>query len=251
MLREYHNTLQNQLYTLSKLKTKNFNTFIKSAIILYDDIQVNPRPNSNLCHSCGKRVNKRSLCCNKSNMDIHKKCNNMRIFESGLCNKCKTFVVNRDFSTFSEDLPFHQVLNKETDHSMTSSNIKLAKQTFPENDPKWKVFKSKGLHFGHLSINSILPKIEQLRSLLVNSNISVLGITESKLDDTINSKEVEIDGYNLIQSNRNRKGGVIACYIKMNISFNSHGSLHENFKNILIDIFLAESKPINYAEYHL
>ena len=101
-------------------------------------------------------------------MKRHKKCNNMRIFESGLCNKCKTFIVNRDFSTLSENLPFHQVMNKETDHSITYSTIKILKQTFPENDPAWKVFKNKGLHFGHLNINSILPKIEQLRSLLIS-----------------------------------------------------------------------------------
>ena len=73
-----------------------------------------------------------------------------------------------DFSTLSENLPFHQVINKETDHSITSSNIKIPKQTFPETDPEWKVFRNKGLHFRHLNINSILPKIEQLRSLLIN-----------------------------------------------------------------------------------
>ena len=61
----------------------------------------------------------------------------MRIFESGLCNnKCKTFIVNEDFSTLSENLPFHQVMSKETDYSITSSNIKIPKQVFPENDPE-------------------------------------------------------------------------------------------------------------------
>ena len=75
-------------------------------------------------------------------------------------------------------------------------------------------------------------------------HLSVLGITLTKLDDTVNNEEVEIDGYNLIQSDRNRKGGEIACYIKTSISFNYHGSLSENFKNILIDILLPKSKPI-------
>ena len=56
----------------------------------------------------------------------------MRIFENGLCNKCKTFIiVNRDFSTLSENLPFYHVINKEADHSLTS-NIKTPQQTFPE-----------------------------------------------------------------------------------------------------------------------
>ena len=80
------------------------------------------------------------------------------------------------------------------------------------------MFKNKGLHFGNLNINSNLPKIEQVRSSLINSNISVFGIPETKLDNTVNNEKVEIDGYNLIQSYRNRKGGGIACYIKISIS---------------------------------
>ena len=188
--------------------------------MLSGDIQVNPEPNSNLCDSCGKRVNERCLFWIKCIVKIHKKCNSMRIFESGLWNKCKTFIANRDFSTLTKNPPFHQEMNKETDHSITYSNIKIPKQAFPENDPAWKVLKNKGLHFGHLNINNIFPKIEQVRSLLINSNISVLGITERKLDNTVNNEEVEIDDYNLIRSDKNRKGAGIACYIKASISIN-------------------------------
>ena len=181
--------------------------------MLSADSKVNPGLNSNVYDSCGKRVNKRCLCCIKCNVKICKKCNNMSTFESGLCNKCKTFIVNRDFSASSGNLPFYQVMNKEIDQSITSSNIKIPEQKFPENDSAWKVFQNKGLHFGHLRINSILPKVEQLRSLLIHSNISVL-------DNTVNNEEVEIDGYNLIRSDKNRKRGGIACYKKSRISFN-------------------------------
>ena len=73
MLRESYNTLQHQLYTFSKRNTKHFNTFIRLAILLSGDIQVNSEPNSNLCDSCCKKVNKRYLCCIKSNVKIHKK----------------------------------------------------------------------------------------------------------------------------------------------------------------------------------
>ena len=66
------------------------------------------------------------------------------------------------------------------------------------------MFQNKGLHFGHVNINSILSKIEQLISLLTNSNISVLRITETQLDNTANNAEVKIDGYNLIRSDKNK-----------------------------------------------
>ena len=54
-----NNTLQHQLYAFSNLKTKNSNFFIKFPILLSDDIQVTPVPNSNLWNSCGIEVNKR------------------------------------------------------------------------------------------------------------------------------------------------------------------------------------------------
>ena len=71
----------------------------------------------------------------------------------------KRLLLSIETSTLSKNLPFHQVINEETDHSITSNN-KTPEQTFPENDPEWKVFKNEGLHFGHLNNYSILPKIE-------------------------------------------------------------------------------------------
>ena len=81
---------------------------------------------------------------------------------------------------------------------------KFPPKIFSENNSAWKVFQNKGLHFGHVNINSILSKIEQLISLLTNSNISVLWITETQLDNTANNAEVKIDGYNLIRSDKNK-----------------------------------------------
>ena len=94
--------------------------------------------------------------------------------------------------TFPQNLPFYRVINKETDHSITSSNIKTPEQTFPENDSEWKVFKNQCLHFEHLNINNILPKIAHLRSLLINANFSVLGMTETKLHNTAKNEKVEL-----------------------------------------------------------
>ena len=94
-------------------------------------------------------------------------------------------------------LSLHQEVNT-TDHSITSSNFKILKQTFSENAAAWKVFESKVLHIGHLNINSILPRIKQLRSLLVNTKFYALRITKTKFDSTVNNEEVKINGCNLI-----------------------------------------------------
>ena len=76
----------------------------------------------------------------------------MRIFENGLCSKCKMFlIVNRDVSTLSENLPFNQVINKEADHSLTSSNIKTPQQTFPEMTQNGKCSKTRVFTLGILT----------------------------------------------------------------------------------------------------
>ena len=56
------------------------------------------------------------------------------------------------------------------------------------------------MHFGHLDVNSFFPKVEELRTQAFNTKISVLGITETKLDNTFSNEEVKIDGYNLLRT---------------------------------------------------
>ena len=59
---------------------------------------------------------------------------------------------------------------------------------------KFEVFNWKELHFIHLNINSLLPKIDELRYIAKNSNAAVIGISETKLDNTVYDSEVAIDG---------------------------------------------------------
>ena len=78
----------------------------------------------------------------------------------------------------------------------------------PSHNEAWKVFNGKGMHVGYLNVNSLLSKIEELRTLAFNKNISILGITETKLDNTFSNEELKIDGYNLLQSDR-KKNAVV------------------------------------------
>ena len=56
---------------------------------------------------------------------------------------------------------------------------------------KFEVFTRKGLHFIHLNINSLLTKIDESRYIAKNSSAAVIGITETRLDNTV------VDGYNI------------------------------------------------------
>ena len=78
---------------------------------------------------------------------------------------------------------------------------------------EWNVFRSKGIHLIHLNVNSLLPKIDEIRYIAEPTKATIIGITESKLDESIFQSEIEIDNYNLLRSDRNRNGGGAACCV--------------------------------------
>ena len=72
------------------------------------------------------------------------------------------------------------------------------------NDPKFEAFNNKGLHLIHFNINSLLPKIDELHNIAKCSNAAVIGITDTKLDNTVCDSEVTIDRFSIVQNDRNR-----------------------------------------------
>ena len=115
-------------------------------------------------------------------------------------------------------------------------------QTSGNNE--WDIFKARRLHFIHIDINSLLPKIEQLRRIACLSNAAVNEISESKLDNTTFDLEIEIDGYNILRFGRNRHGGGVACYVRNDLSFTKRNYFPHNIETIFIEIFLPKTKPV-------
>ena len=67
------------------------------------------------------------------------------------------------------------------------SNPQLFKQE------EWQAFSNRGLHLIHLNINSLLPKIDELRDIAKRTKAAVIGISESKLDSTVLDPEIYIE----------------------------------------------------------
>ena len=106
------------------------------------------------------------------------------------------------------------------------------------------VFKNRGLHFIHLNINSLLPKIEELRFIAKSTNAAVIGICESKLDASVLEQEINIDNYKILRCDRNRHGGGVACYIGNDLSYNILSVFPCEIENIFFEILLPNSKPV-------
>ena len=60
----------------------------------------------------------------------------------------------------------------------------------PFSDPQlfkqeeWQAFSNRGLYLIHLKINSLLPKIDELRDIAKRTNAAVIGISEPKFDSS-------------------------------------------------------------------
>ena len=55
-----------------------------------------------------------------------------------------------------------------------------------------------GVHFLYPNLNSLLPKIYELRHIAKLTNAPVFEISESKLDDFMLTPEIQINEYDLL-----------------------------------------------------
>ena len=95
----------------------------------------------------------------------------------------------------------------------------------------------------YLNINSILPKLEERKTIEGNTQAAIIGITESKGDKSISDSEVEISGYCILRCDRNRNGGGAACYVRQDLCFNLRSTAIGDIEGIFFDILLPKTKP--------
>ena len=75
------------------------------------------------------------------------------------------------------------------------------------------------MHFIHVNITSLLSKIDEVRYIASITNASIIGINETKLDETILLNESNVDDCDLVTLDRSRRCGGVACYIKSSIAY--------------------------------
>ena len=71
----------------------------------------------------------------------------------------------------------------------------------------------KGLVIGSLNINSLLLHIDEVRCFIKVKGFHIVALNETKVDDTIADKLLEIEGYTLCREDRNRYGDRVAVHV--------------------------------------
>ena len=90
--------------------------------------------------------------------------------------------------------------------------------------------KAKGVKIVHLNIRSLFKKIDQLRLILIDSNIDIITLSETWLHQNIDSQLINIQGYSVNRLDRElkythkKRGGRLVAYIKNSIEVNTYNS---------------------------
>ena len=88
--------------------------------------------------------------------------------------------INLNPGPFTDTFPF-----SNSSFSGSESKFHLGSNDENLDTEKWTNFKKKGLHFIHININSLLPKIDEIRHMTKITNAAIVGIGETKLDESI------------------------------------------------------------------
>ena len=134
-----------------------------------------------------------------------------------------------DGCSFSS-LPFsnHCSIENDVTHTISSSSSSSSSSPSPASSSSFSfpaILSSKGVHFIHANVRSLLPKLPEIRLFLARTKATVFAASETWLDATVNDNELQIPGFNVIRRDRNRNGGGVALFIRDNIAFNPRPDL--------------------------
>ena len=120
----------------------------------------------------------------------------------------------------------------------------------PDNDNKFELFRKRGFHFLVINVDSLFLKVNELRDVVGHTKPAILGITESKLDSSVSDQEVNISGYSILRSDRNRYGGGVACYVRADLCFNRRNVFSNSIENVFFDLLIPKLKPLSIGIFY-
>ena len=116
--------------------------------------------------------------------------------------------------------------------------------TYEDQYEHFQCFKKKGMHFIHLNVRSLLPKVSEIRLIARQTKATVISITETWLDNIICDAEIDIEGYTILRKDRNRNGGGVCMYISSKYAYTKVDHQSDDMEAIWADIHLPNTKPI-------
>ena len=104
---------------------------------------------------------------------------------------------------------------------------------------------------GTLNINSLAPKFEQLKEI-IGTNLDILTIQETKLDESFPPGQFLIDGYCApYRLDRNRNGGGVMIYVREDIPSKllSKHTFTKPIEGLFLEVNLRKTKLLFFGSY--
>ena len=169
------------------------------------------------CVSCARGVTKASkaVSCDGCERWTHVRCTvSVSLSKYDQCVKNGGEIVFMCDHCCLSSLPFANDDNGVDEHrvgadSSSSSSFSPAASSFSNSSSPFhscqipRVLSSKGLHFLHSNVRSILPKLPEIRLLLSRTKAAVFAASETWLDSTVKDGEVKVPGFNIVRRDRN------------------------------------------------
>ena len=159
---------------------------------------------------------------------------------------------NSSFSAVqNETLSILNHLNDSTENSKNASSNDASQAADDQSDENSMLnlgFKCKGFRIGHINIQGLNNKMDQVRLMLSSdqNKIHIFGLSETKLQSFHPDNIYEIDGYQkpFRRDRKEKQGGGILLYAKNGVSCQRRSDLeHENLECIWLEVKPNKSKP--------
>ena len=167
---------------------------------------------------------------------------------------CLVSATENNISLTAEN-EFYQNSNVDTSNiiNLDNADVTLSNNNTPDILLKnLKLDNKQIIIIGHLNINSIRNKFEQLQEL-VNGSIDILVISETKIDETFPFSQFYISGYSKpYRLDRTAYGGGVMIYVKENIPskiLKLH-SFADDIESIIFEINLHKRKWLLCGGYN-
>ena len=133
--------------------------------------------------------------------------------------------------TSNSSINTHEPINKLWDAS-----LKKCSETATVNKTSFKVMA--------LNISSLMLHLDELWVFISDNKTQIIGITETKIDSTIQNSDIEIDDYVIERNDRDKHGGGVALYIHKSINYRVREDIQNtNVESISIQIKVGTYKP--------
>ena len=109
----------------------------------------------------------------------------------------------------------------------------------PNLNPKFPSLpKMRGFKIAFLNICSLTCHYDELCAFMEDKTIDILGLNETRLDNTIADSQIDIEGYDILRRDRNRNGGGVAFYVAQSLTYVNIQDLlsHEDLEILTVEI---------------